>query len=156
VNEARKLDGFEDFLKPVSFATLKQAAILGPVVMLITSETGCDALVVTSDGVQHVPLALFTTKDAEILAQLLRISLSSYCPSFPPFVQEYLDGLNMRSQDSDRHGKLKPLSIGVRFSTEDCLRLILEQLWRLIVQPVVAALKLQVSTKCLEPTYLII
>ena len=150
VNEARKLDGFENFLKLVSFATLKRAAILGPVVMITTSETGCDSLIVTSDGVRHVPLAFFTTKDAEILAQLLQISLSSLCPSFPPFVQEYLDGLKMRSQD--RHGKPQPLSIGAKFSTEDCLRLILEQLWTLIVQPVVAALKLQVSTKCLEPT----
>jgi tetratricopeptide (TPR) repeat protein len=141
VHEVRKLDGFVHFLQPVPFVALKQAAAFGPVIMLTTSEIGCDALIITMEGVRHVPVGLFTSQDAEILVQLLQTALSTYRPTIPTVLQEYLNGLKMRSHD--RHGK--PLSPAAGLSSDDCLRLILERLWDLIVRPVVTALKLQVS-----------
>ncbi|MFF3504008.1 CHAT domain-containing protein [Streptomyces sp. NPDC003247] len=55
VEQARGLDGFEDFLAP-RLRTLLPAAQAGPVVILNTSRWRCDALVVTTGGVHVEPL----------------------------------------------------------------------------------------------------
>jgi len=48
----RRLPGFADFLRPPAFATLRDAAAQGPVVIVNVSGYRCDALVVTASGVQ--------------------------------------------------------------------------------------------------------
>jgi hypothetical protein len=55
LEEVRRLDGFQDFLRPSRLSTLQSAATNGPVVILNASRTGCAALILTSSGVQHVP-----------------------------------------------------------------------------------------------------
>jgi tetratricopeptide (TPR) repeat protein len=56
----RELPGFEDFLKPVEFATLQAAASDGPVIVLNVSQYRCDALIVTTRGVKVVNLTTLT------------------------------------------------------------------------------------------------
>ncbi|KAF8522391.1 CHAT domain-containing protein [Gautieria morchelliformis] len=74
LEEARKLKGFEDFLRPQRISTLLGAAAEGPVVILNASKGGCAALILTSlNGVQHVPLAL-TFADVTVLVDLMRIA----------------------------------------------------------------------------------
>jgi hypothetical protein len=56
VAQVRDLPGFEDFLRPPRLSSLLPAASGGPVVILNVSQWRCDALVVTSSGVQVVEL----------------------------------------------------------------------------------------------------
>lgn len=56
----RELPGFEDFLMPVEFAGLQAAASNGPVIVINVSQYRCDALIVTTSGVEVVNLATLT------------------------------------------------------------------------------------------------
>lgn len=56
VEQVRRLDGFEDFLRPPRLETLLSAAEGGPVVIVNVSRWRCDALVVRTDGVHLVAL----------------------------------------------------------------------------------------------------
>ena len=56
LKEVRETKGFEDFLILKSFSKLQKAASNGPVVLLNASQQGCDTLILTTDGVTHVPL----------------------------------------------------------------------------------------------------
>jgi hypothetical protein len=52
VEDVRRLDGFEDFLKPPRIETLLPAAAGGPVAMINVSRWRCDALLVRTSGVE--------------------------------------------------------------------------------------------------------
>jgi hypothetical protein len=56
VEQVRRMDGGEDFLRPPRLETLLPAAKDGPIVVLTVSRWRCDALVVTIDGVEVVAL----------------------------------------------------------------------------------------------------
>jgi hypothetical protein len=62
VEQARKLDGFEDFLKPPRLETLLPAAAHGPVAIINISQWRCDAILVTTDGVQVKELPKLTAE----------------------------------------------------------------------------------------------
>ncbi|KAK0474416.1 CHAT domain-containing protein [Armillaria novae-zelandiae] len=73
VKKVRVLPGFEDFLAPKRLATLKNAAKLGPVVVVNICAMGCDALILPShlDDVIHIPLNDFSRKKAKLLQERL-------------------------------------------------------------------------------------
>lgn len=52
VEQVRELEGFEDFLRPPRLETLLPAAANGPVAVINISQWRCDALIVTTAGVQ--------------------------------------------------------------------------------------------------------
>ena len=56
VGEIRAVDGFRDFLRAPRLAELHGAAAAGPVVVINVSSARCDALLLTVDGVDVVPL----------------------------------------------------------------------------------------------------
>lgn len=56
-------EGFADFLKPVSLASLMPAASNGPVVIVNVSEYRCDALLITANRTQSVALPLLRAQD---------------------------------------------------------------------------------------------
>ena len=56
LQQIRDLPGFADFLRPPAFATLRDAAALGPVVIINVSAYRCDALTVTTSGVRATRL----------------------------------------------------------------------------------------------------
>ncbi|KAG2751859.1 hypothetical protein P692DRAFT_20872093, partial [Suillus brevipes Sb2] len=47
VEEIRKIEGFSRFLLPPMFADLQEAARDGPIIMLIASNSSCDAIIIT-------------------------------------------------------------------------------------------------------------
>lgn len=65
LEEVRSLPGFEAFLRPPSHQDLIAAASEGPVVTVNVSAWRCDALVLTSAGVEAVPLPDLTLPEAE-------------------------------------------------------------------------------------------
>jgi hypothetical protein len=60
LDHTRELPGFADFLKPPGFASLRAAAAGGPVVIVNVSSYRCDALIVTTNGVEVTELADLT------------------------------------------------------------------------------------------------
>jgi hypothetical protein len=69
--EARRQPGFADFLTAPTFATLREAAAGGPVVIVNTSRWRSDALIVTTGGVQQVPLPWLDQETAQRRANAL-------------------------------------------------------------------------------------
>jgi hypothetical protein len=63
VAEIRDLPGFADYLRPRRFATLAQAASEGPIVIVNLSSQRCDALIVTGEGVEVLPLPALVLTD---------------------------------------------------------------------------------------------
>jgi CHAT domain-containing protein len=64
VEQVRRIDGFEDFLKPQSLDTLLPAAADGPVVIVNVSRWRCDALLIRADGAEALPLPGLTLETA--------------------------------------------------------------------------------------------
>ncbi|WP_331460974.1 CHAT domain-containing protein [Micromonospora tarapacensis] len=64
--EIRRLPGLAGFLRPPPFADLAQSAAGGPVVLVNVATRRCDALVVTGNGVELVPLPGLTLGDLQV------------------------------------------------------------------------------------------
>jgi len=56
LSRIQQTPGFENFLRPLSEAKIFEAASRGPVVVISVAPFGCDALLVTANGVRAVPL----------------------------------------------------------------------------------------------------
>ena len=76
LEEVRRLESFQDFLRPRRISVLLGAAEIVPLVILNASGTACAALILTSTGVQHVPLPDLTFGNVTQLVKLLRIPQS--------------------------------------------------------------------------------
>lgn len=59
----REMPGYSSFLRAPRFDDLRAAAQQGPVVLVNVSSYRCDALVVTADGIQVIPLPRLTEAD---------------------------------------------------------------------------------------------
>ncbi|KAK0234516.1 CHAT domain-containing protein [Armillaria nabsnona] len=118
VERVRALPGFEDFLQPKKLATLKNAAKLGPVVLVNTYRVRCDALILIPglDEVVHIPLKNFSYRKAEILHKQLNKSLSDF-------------GVRTRAS-RPAYGS----------SNKDVFVTVLKELWSCIVKPVLDSL----------------
>ena len=68
VARIRSLEGFESFLKPIPFATLRRAALDGPVIVVNHSEQRTDAIIVYSDA--NPVLVPLPEATLQILAEL--------------------------------------------------------------------------------------
>ncbi|MEU4767545.1 CHAT domain-containing protein [Actinosynnema sp. NPDC023794] len=77
VAEVRRLPGLADFLRPRPCAELLGAAAGGPVVIVNVSRLRCDALIVTTDEVEVVPLPDLTSTAASEHADRLAAAGSS-------------------------------------------------------------------------------
>ncbi|KAF7792154.1 hypothetical protein EIP86_003184 [Pleurotus ostreatoroseus] len=77
LREIRCLDGFHDFLRPVPFSKLKEAADTGPVVIVNVSDYRCDAIVISPQGtVNLVPLP-------DISSKWIRYTVEDFHAKFP-------------------------------------------------------------------------
>ncbi|KAI0318801.1 CHAT domain-containing protein [Amylostereum chailletii] len=122
--EVRKIDGFEEFLRPQRLSTLLCAAQEGPVVLLTVNGSRCDALIITEDSghpVSRVPLDNFTEDKAKQLQKKLR---------------EILATSSFRARDA------RATSSYYSKSDNWAFRRMLAILWTDIVYPVLEALKL--------------
>lgn len=68
VDRIRELPGFRDFLRPPDLNTLLAESVDGPIVLVNVSEYRCDALMLTTDGVRHVPLPALVADRLDKLA----------------------------------------------------------------------------------------
>jgi hypothetical protein len=122
IKQIQKLEGFERFLLPKNISELSQAAQQGPVVILNSTETRCDALILKpghNNEVIHIPLTNFQPNDVDRIAQSL--------------------GHLVRGDErlgAKVEGQLRP---------DDEFRQHLSELWTGIVKPVLEGLAIHVS-----------
>lgn len=162
VKQVRQLEGFEDFLRPKPFSRLQRAASNGPIVILVDpglydEEDTFNALIMTSSGVELVPLPLMTLEYEDDLVELLqtmtlpdgddepitKTKLNAILKGFGPLAE-----LRQRTQTSIG----LPQSRGTRQApriaadVEDTFWCILAILWKAIVEPVMHSLDLEVTS----------
>ncbi|CUA76240.1 Large tegument protein deneddylase [Rhizoctonia solani] len=77
LSQARKIPGFEDFLRPMKLKGLARAAQNGPIAVLSCHIDRCDALVILpgDDTVNHIPLPNFSGSKAQEAQQTIERSL---------------------------------------------------------------------------------
>ncbi|KAJ7114067.1 CHAT domain-containing protein [Mycena epipterygia] len=145
LRDIRARPGFNNFLLPKSLAKLKAAAAHGPVVILNMStvaESGsASALIVTaSSDVQCIPLPDINIYSAAFLAGAIRaLPISTF------LLYQYLNNWKFE------HSSTLQIRLTGRIVYEDmnpnqAFGLILEELWKAIVKPVLSALKLEKSS----------
>lgn len=111
IEEIRALPDLSGFLLPAGFAELRTAATAGPVVVVNVSDIRCDALVVTVDDVEVVPLHPLTTTDV------------AHC------ARAFVEVVNATRVFGE-------LPASRRTDVAESLRQILDWLWRMVAQPV--------------------
>jgi tetratricopeptide (TPR) repeat protein len=154
--QVRHLDGFQDFLRPNRITALQTAATDGPVVIVNTSESGCDALIMTTSSVKHVPLPELSFSDVSLLVKLIQIATipTGRKTSLPKTDRAQIDcefrqmpvlsgtlqflrlSVESRRVGRESDGEMQP---------EDIFRLVLAILWVSAVEPVIRSLSLEVS-----------
>ncbi|KAJ7606437.1 hypothetical protein B0H17DRAFT_1119610 [Mycena rosella] len=147
LDEVRRQQGFERFLRPKLMNELKAAAINGPTIILNASRSSCTAFIITlSRDVQSINLENLTWNRAQLLVDLLRALLSQNdvhmiqtltklqgreASTGIPTPQERLEGSIETLQDH---------------APNEVFGWLLGELWTLIVQPVFHALELKVKS----------
>jgi hypothetical protein len=146
VKEVRNLNEFRDFLLPKPFHKLNRAAINRRIVILNVSEYGCDGLILTSDGVTHVPFPMITMQVAIALGQLLQIALSPHGTRshIPEEIDATLQPLFAELRSQSRLNLQRHSVLGTAAET---IQRILGILWIDVVYPVIHTLGLQVLSK---------
>lgn len=127
VEQIQSLKGFDDFLRPKPMSQLVRAAKYGPIVVVNTSEQGCDALIIMaqSDHVQHVALPILSMSSAKHLQdKLCHILLDA--------------GIKVRKERAAKQIK-DFLLRDLEFPD------ILAQLWNSVVFPVLEAMGIEVG-----------
>jgi hypothetical protein len=125
LKKIRGLEGFTRFLLPKSISELSLAAKVGPVVILNTSETRCDALALMpglDDEVLHIPLPEFTPQD-----------MGSLADSFSDLVHH-----------RGRSGRLSGTREGMLHPEEEFAKN-LSELWFKVARPILNGLAITVS-----------
>ena len=153
LEEVRGLHGFQDFLCPSPLLTLQGAAVSGPVVILNASKFSCDALIMTSSNVKHIPLPDLDVIDLKMFACLIQTATArnSLLPEdFLTQVDSIFQEMSfisdasqsLRQSVKDRHAKRVS---DTQVDPEDIFHFVLGMLWILVVKPVVDSLNFKVS-----------
>jgi tetratricopeptide (TPR) repeat protein len=122
IKAVRKLAGFENFMCSKSITLLRQAAISGPIVILLASKSSCSALIVTSSqDIQHMQLPGIDLQTLKLYADLPR-ALSDRNFDMPNFLEAH--GHSKNSSDlSELEYRLYGAREGrVNMSSDDILR----------------------------------
>jgi hypothetical protein len=127
VEQVRRIEGFENFLRPPPLATLLEAADRGPVVIVNVSRWRCDALVVGAGGVQPVPLADLTESDVRARTASYLEALDDRAAGGQAGVEASFDE-RLRARAASRARR------------EEVLRSTMEWLWDTVAEPVLAHL----------------
>ncbi|KIM81205.1 hypothetical protein PILCRDRAFT_821657 [Piloderma croceum F 1598] len=158
LNEVRRLDGFQDFLRPNRISTLQDAAVDGPIVILNASKRGCAALILTSTGVQNIVFPDLGFNEVTSLVALLRYAIAQDGRNSLPLesnhaciedlfqqVPSISDTMQLLGLPLERHvGRASNPS----WQSDDIFRCVLGALWEWVAEPVIRLLDLK---KCSDP-----
>jgi len=141
VEQARRLRGFENFLKPSRWDTFLPAATGGPVVVINVSRRRCDALIVSTTGVQveelgNVTAASVANNTNEYLRVLQNVDRTAH--ELQAAWERYDDGdhgLNSVRQYTEAKRRVQ----SAERDRDRALTAILAWLWDEITDPVLSA-----------------
>ncbi|KAG1838378.1 CHAT domain-containing protein [Suillus subalutaceus] len=113
VEEIRRIEGFSCFLLPPSFSDLRDAARGGPIIMLITSKSSCDAIIIWHEQPPtKIPLPTKLEKLQTLVARFQRRSTPALTTALIELwedvvrpVVENLGGFAQRRPRIWRHGQ---------------------------------------------------
>ncbi|CEL54737.1 hypothetical protein RSOLAG1IB_07271 [Rhizoctonia solani AG-1 IB] len=125
VSAARKIPGFQDFLRPARASALVGTAQSGPLVIVNVSESRCDALIICP-GTAHI----------------MHIPLSSLSLNAITSARDQLDQSLRRNRVRDRGVRKKPNE-----EDKDMFDQVLIMLWTCIAKPVLDALEFTPTVK---------
>jgi hypothetical protein len=156
VSAVRKVPEFEDFLQPKSIAALQQAAVSGPIIILLANDSACSALIVkASEDVQHVPLPALKLQILQQHYAELPRALSVRTFNVKDFLKGHGHG-DISHDQSDLNTRLKMIREDrVNMTPNDIFRRLLADIWQIIVKPVFEVLKLKVSCHILSISWMI-
>jgi tetratricopeptide (TPR) repeat protein len=134
IDQARKLPGLDGYLSHLMFPMLCQAIGSNTVVLLLASSAACQAIIVTgSESPLCVPFHAMTVTRLAEMASLIK-SENTWFRSRMGIEQECHERSFIR-----RDITLEP---------DETMEGVLNDLWRHVIQPVINALGLEVSTYC--------
>jgi hypothetical protein len=145
IKSVRMLSGFKDFMHPKSIASLGQAAISGPIVILLASKLTCSALIMTpSKNVQHLQLSKMNVPILKFFAELIHALAKS------TFDINIFLANRKHAEDSDAWSDFSVRLTGARegsvnISPDVVLEELLGIFWTDIVKPVFDYLNITVS-----------
>ena len=155
LEEVRCLDTFRDFLRPSRIFSLQRAAANGPIVVLSASKTRCDALLLKSTGVHHVPFPNLGFVEVSLLVKLIHYAIaqdgrdafflesnSAHVEGLVQHMPFISDTLRLLRLPLERH--VKRISDISEYSN-DIFRYVLGVLWESVVKPVIQSLDLKVN-----------
>jgi CHAT domain len=144
VGEIRSVDGFRDFLRPPKSADLLAAAAHGPVAVINISSVRCDALLLTADGVEVVPLpGLSAETVAARAAAYLKVLGSVQQATLKLHTSQRSADTNVVSRQGARDLAAATAACETAVADRDsALDALTRWLWDEIAAPVLAALEL--------------
>jgi hypothetical protein len=147
IKHVQKLEGFEDFLHHKRIAALRQAAVSGPVIILLASGSSCSALIVKcSEDVQHIELPALNIQTVKHYADLPR-ALSDRNFNVINFLKALRHGEHSTDQ-SDLEARLYGATEShAGLSPNDIFCKLLADVWQTIVKPVFNVLKVKVCCR---------
>jgi tetratricopeptide (TPR) repeat protein len=150
IDEIRKLEGFENFLRPRRLSALRVAASTSPVVFLVANHKGSHCLILTSTTIHHIDLPDLPTPMLHILVLLVQVGVSqsrvsrSSINAIVETINAFL-GENRGTKVADKKLGLLNKIVNKLGSSDDVFKFVLRMLWDNIVNPVIRLLKIQVS-----------
>ncbi|KAJ7203815.1 CHAT domain-containing protein [Mycena pura] len=138
-----EVPGFERFMQPKSHKALQQAAISGPVIVLLAEDSSCSALIMNqSKPVQHVRLPAMNNLSVNLQADLAQaLSRSNF--NSEVFIASRENG-GAAMVDSELQFRLFGDREGyANVSQDDIFRRFLAELWKSIVKPIFDAINLK-------------
>ncbi|KAF8810350.1 TPR-like protein [Phlegmacium glaucopus] len=140
INEVRKLEGFEDFLRLSPFSLLQKAASAYPVVILVANDNGSHCLILTSTSIHHIDIPSLPTSGLQDLVRLVQAAASQMTIS-----RSSIDTImgNVTALLGETRG-LRLRDNQLR-SSDDIFKFVLGILWDEVVKPVVSLLKIEKS-----------
>ncbi|KDR74447.1 hypothetical protein GALMADRAFT_269334 [Galerina marginata CBS 339.88] len=148
--QIRKLPGFENFLQPRRLSALQVCARDGPIVILCMTKANGNAIIMTKNGVKHLPLPKINLQVVEQMAEVMRLATSVGYSREAAHVSDMLKPrmehlLNEAPEfrdvwGEDRYGRKRSSS------PPKVLGLVLKVLWVKIVEPIVRFLGLGKSS----------
>ncbi|KAJ7253870.1 CHAT domain-containing protein [Mycena rebaudengoi] len=124
IKAVQKLPGFEDFMRLKSIASLRQAAVTGPIIILLAGKSACSALI-------HVPLPALSLQAVKLYSTFPRALLMG---NFD--IVKFLDARGPSGKSLDQPD-LEARLFGYRddhinMSTDDIFRRNLAEMWKTI------------------------
>lgn len=139
LDEARRLPGFEDFLRPRRLSFLQGAASQSPVIILLGNDDTSHCLILTSTIVHHIPLSRISGRTLRNLVDLVQSAVSMlptrlFSETTKVEMEKLLEERAIRRVKDDQLG-----------SSDAIFQIVLRVLWNDIVEPVIKFLQIEVG-----------